>query len=116
MKKIISILGVAALMLAAFTFTGCSTTGTTAATHEAIVYYSFADTWTVTKSAYAGYCELAVQGKVSQGDQTDIDAAWEKYRAAFKLSLSTASRDWSAVTPTDVLKLKDDLLTLIKSI
>jgi outer membrane biogenesis lipoprotein LolB len=101
---------------ALFLLPGCATTGSAPATTEAKVYYSFADTWAVAKTAYAGYCELAVQGKVSVPDQADVDAAWDKFRGAFKLAFTAASRDWNTATPADVQQLSDDLLILIRSL
>lgn len=102
------------LALAAFT-PGCVTTGAPP-TKEAVVFYTFRDTWSATKAAYEGYCELAVQGLVSQADQADIDAAWNQFRVGFKLALLASQRDWSATTPDSVVALKNDLITLIRSL
>jgi len=95
--------------------TGCQT-ATTPTTQEARIFYSFRDTWNVARSAYQGYCELAVQGKVTQRDQQDIDRAWNQFRIGFKLALLAAQKDWNATTPDGVAALKTDLITLIRSL
>jgi len=94
---------------------GCSTTGTPP-TREAVVFYSFRDTWSAAHAAYQGYCELAVQGKVSQRDQQDIDRAWNNFRAGFKIALLAAQNNWAATTPEGVALLKEDIITLIRSL
>jgi hypothetical protein len=112
MKEIlISIIAAVALLTAP----GCTTTATKP-THEAIIFYTFADTWAVSKAAYAGYCELAVQGKVSASDQVDIDRQWNTFRSTFKSALTVANNNWSAATPEDARKIANDLLTLIRSL
>jgi hypothetical protein len=95
---------------------GCITTNSAPPTKEAVAYYAFTDTWAAARSAYEGYCELAVQGLVSQPDQRDIDAAWNQFRVGFKLALMASQRDWSATTPDAVVALKNDLITLIRSL
>jgi len=95
-------------------FTGCQMA--TEQTQEARIYYTFRDTWNVAHSAYQGYCELAVQGKVAQRDQQDIDRAWNQFRVGFKLALLAAQKDWNAATPDGVAALKNDLITLIRSL
>ena len=102
-------------LICGFAFTGCQTTQTEQ-TQEARIYYTFRDTWTVAHTAYKGYCELAVQGKVSAGDQADIDAAWNQFRVAFKFALLTAQKDWQATTPESVIALRENLITLIRSL
>jgi hypothetical protein len=95
---------------------GCaSTTTTPQQSHSAaaITYLTFADVWTVTHAAYSGYCDQAVLGKVSPADQADIDKAWNAFRGAYGIALQAAQLDKSQVTPENVRKLSNDLLTLI---
>ena len=114
LKKLVALcMLAAALITPAVVITGCATAPPT---KEAITYYAFTDTWAAARSAYEGYCELAVQGLVSQPDQRDIDAAWNQFRVGFKLALMASQRDWSATTPDAVVALKNDLITLIRSL
>ncbi len=115
MKKLITFLALCALLISVPSCSVLNGTGKRP-TWQATVYLSFADTWAVTSAAYDGYCELAVQGKVSAADQKDIDEAWNKFRAAISVSFKAASRDWSAVTPEDVRQLSNDLIILIRSL
>jgi hypothetical protein len=112
MKKLLASIIIAVALL---TTPGCTTTGTKP-TAEAVVFYTFADTWAVAKAAYQGYAELAVQGKVSAADQVDIDKQWNLFRSTFKSALIVANNNWSAVTPEDARKISNDLLTLIRSL
>ena len=109
----------AALIAFALVFTtGCGTTQTTPqASHsvKAITYLSFADVWTVTHAAYQGACDATVQGKISTKDKADIDKAWNAYRGAFTIALEAAQMDTAQVTPDNVRKLANDLLTLINA-
>ena len=102
------------LACAAPTFTGCQTT--TPPTAEAAKYYTMRDTWNAALEVYKGYASLAVQGKVTQRDQQDIDRAWNAFRAALKIALTNQQNDWSAITPENVDALRNDLITLIKSL
>lgn len=94
-------------------FTGCQSPAAKP-TREAVVYYTFADTWTVTHNAYKAHCERVVQGKVSPKDEAEIDAAWNKFRASFKLAFQAASQDWNAATNEDVRRISDELLELLR--
>ena len=96
--------------------TGCGTTQTTPqASHSAtaIAYLSFADVLTVTRAAYAAELDQYNLGKVSERDQADIDKAWNAFRAAYSIALEAAQMDKTQITPQNVKKLSDDLLTLI---
>ena len=95
---------------------GCATTNSTPPTKEAVVFQSFQSTWAIAHSAYQAFAELDVQGKVAKGDAQDIDEAWNKFRSVFRVALVAASADWSAQTPGSVEALKDDLITLIRSL
>ena len=112
MKKLSNII-LAVCLLFSPAITGCVTTPKT---HEAIVFNSFQSTWAIAHSTYQAYCELVVQGKVSAADQRDIDAAWNKFRSVFSFALRSASNNWSAASPSEVERIKDDLLILIRSL
>lgn len=106
-----------AVILAISVFTpSCTTTQNgSAPTVEAIKFYSFADTWAIAHAAYQGYAEQVVLGKVKPEDEREIDKAWNAFRVSFKLAFVGASKDWSAATPDDIVKLKDDLITIIRA-
>ena len=108
----------AALLACSLLFaTGCATTTTPQQSHSAtaIAYLSFADVWTVAHTAYAGELDRYVRGKVSERDQADIDKAWNAFRGAYGIGLQAAQLDKAAITPENVRKLADDLLTLINA-
>ena len=109
MKRLLLIL---ALCAAPVLFTACPTT----TTHEAVVYYTFADTWAAASASYGGFCERVVSGKVAPHNEAKADAAWNKFRASFKLSLRAASMNWNATTPAEVRQLSDALLAIIRSL
>lgn len=113
-EKLLTLILIAVLSVGVFSMSGCATTGEQ--TREAVVFNSFASTWAVAHEAYKGYAELAVQGKVSTADQNEIDAAWNKFRAAFKFSFAAASRDWNASSPDELNKLRDDLIIIIRAL
>lgn len=97
------------LVAAECTFTGCKNT----TTKQATVFNTFKTSWTVSKTAYDGWCERVVLGKVTAEKEAQVDAVWNKYRAAFKFAFNTAMSDWSAVTPVQLTQLQIDLTTLI---
>lgn len=94
-------------------FTGCQTTQPTV---EAVKYNSLRATWTVALSTHDVYSEMVVLGKVKPADQADIDRAWDDFRAAFKVAVILAEQDLTSATPANVERLKDDLITLIRSL
>ena len=83
---------------------------------ETVKYYTFLDSWTLSKAAYEGWCDRVVLGKVSQADEAAVDTAWNKYRAAFNTSIALARQDWNAITPASLLEIQTDLLKLIASL
>lgn len=96
-------------------FNGCAT-NQTRPTPQAIVFYSFRSTWDGALQSYTAAQKLSLQGKIKSADMADIDQAWNKFRASFRIAFVAASRDWKSAAPQDVLKLRDDLLTLIASL
>lgn len=96
------------------TFTGCGG-GTAPVTREAQIYYTFKDTWTVAHKAYQGFCERVVQGKVSKESETKVDARWNQFRAAFKISFRAANQDWTQPSDAELNRLRDEVLTLIRT-
>lgn len=84
-------------------------------TAEAVVYYTFKDSWTFSKTAYDSWSERVVLGKVTQEQSDKVDAAWNKFRAAFKASMALARNDWAATTPASLLSIQKDLLALIST-
>lgn len=83
---------------------------------ETVKYYTFLDSWTLSKAAYEGWCDRVVLGKISQADEAAVDVAWNKYRAAFNTSIALARQDWNAITPASLLEIQTDLLKLIASL
>lgn len=82
-------------------------------THEASVYYSFHDTWAVTRAAYSSFADRYVAGNVSVKDKADVDRAWEAFRSAYLIALEAAQMNGDQFTPDNVKKLSDSVLTLI---
>lgn len=108
-------LALGALLLCAAFASGCVPSNTKQ-TPQAIVFYSFRTTWDGALQSYTAAQKLSLQGKIKDADMRDIDDAWNKFRASFRIAFVAASRNWSATTPQDVTKLRDDLLTLIASL
>ena len=108
-------LALGAMLLCAATFSGCVTTPTKP-TPQAIVYYSFRSAWDGALTSYAAAQKLSLQGKIKDPDMRDIDDAWNKFRASFRIAFVAASRDWKSTAPHDVLKLRDELFKLIASL
>jgi hypothetical protein len=98
-----------------FVSIGCKTTDAPP-TAQAIAFKSLETTWVAAHVAYQGFCEQVVQGKVSPGDEADIDKAWNQFRQGFRFALIAAQNDWTKATPDSLAKLKDDLTTLILSL
>lgn len=94
---------------------GCKSTGPTP-TKEAIVFYSFKATWDTAYEAYKQTQKLDLQGKLKPGKIEEVNAKWVAFNASFRLAFIAASKNWDAATPADVLKLRDDLLNLIRSL
>lgn len=109
MKTLLLIL---ALALAPLSFTGCVTPRTT----EAVVFDSFRTTYNAAYSAYTGYLELVVAGKVSKIQEEKVDNAWNNFRAGFSIALQAASNDWNTASPEQVRLLANRLLQLIRTI
>ena len=93
--------------------TGCSTVPQT---REAIVYKSFRTTWAVTLAAHDAYCERAVLGKVKPEDMVKVDAAWNKFRAVFKVTFAVSQRDWTMPAPATLDAAEKELLNLIRTL
>lgn len=83
-------------------------------TKEAIVYYTFQDTWTLAHTSYEGWCERVVSGKTTKEQEQQVDAAWNKFRASFKISFAISRSDWTAPTPATLQGMEAELLQLIK--
>lgn len=96
-------------------FCGCQSTGPTP-TKEAIIFYSFKTTWDTAYEGYKQAQKLDLQGKLKEGKIEEVNVKWNAFRASFRLAFVAASKNWDAATPADVLKLRDDLLTLIRSL
>ncbi len=112
--KTLRLLIVALLLCATPTFTGCSLFKNQTA--EAVKYYSFKDSWTLSKTAYDHWCERVVSGKVTKENEAKVDAAWNKFRAGFQSAMALARQDWTSATPATVLALQTELLNLIKTL
>ena len=95
---------------------GCSTTDTAPPSAQTIAFNSLQTTWIAGHSAYQGFCEEVVRGKVSPGDEADIDKAWNQFRQGFRFAVVAAQNDWTKATPESLAKLKEDLITLILSL
>ena len=114
--KLKTLLALTLVAIAVMLAPGCATNTTTPqASHSAtaIAYLSFADVLTVTRAAYAAELDQYNLGKISERDQADIDKAWNAFRAAYSIALEAAQMDKTQITPQNVRKLSDDLLTLI---
>ena len=85
-------------------------------TMEGRVYLSFENVWTVTHQAYMIYCDRVALGKIGNGDQADIDKAWNAFRETFKIALKAAQMDKTQFTPDNVRVLSNDVLILIGSL
>lgn len=96
-------------------FSGCATT-TTPATKEAVAYTSLATTWKVAKAVYQEYADLVAKGEVKPNDQRDIDKAWNDFRTGMRIAVIAARGGMQSPTPDNVESLKNDLITLIKSL
>ncbi len=84
-------------------------------TYEASRFNSFKSVWISTLAVYDFQMDKRVQGKISQEDAQDIDAAWNTFRAAYRVALARAGGDENLFTPDEVRKLADDVLILIYS-
>jgi hypothetical protein len=114
MKQIMVALLCGFTLVAPVIFTiGCQTSAPP--TSEAIKFYAFQDTWTTAHAAYQGWCERVVQGQVSAADEREVDELWNKFRAAFKMALIASRQDWTAAAPDDLVKLKNDLIIIIRA-
>ena len=94
---------------------GCITTSTPP-TAEAIKFNTLRSTWTIALATHDVYAEMVILGKVTAKDQADIDSAFENFKAAFKVAALLAESNLAAATPENVEKLKEDLVTLIRSL
>ena len=84
-------------------------------TYEAARFNSFKSVWISTLAVYDFQMDKRVQGKISPADAQDIDAAWNTFRAAYRIALARAGGDENLFTPDEVRKLADDVLILIYS-
>ena len=114
MKKMQTLLLALSLALCPLTFTGCKLFQNTPV--ETVKYYTFLDSWTLSKAAYDAWCERVVQGKISKADEASVDVAWNKYRTAFLSSLTVARQNWSAPTPANLAVIQRELLKLITTL
>lgn len=85
-------------------------------TTQAKVFYTFKDSWALAHTAYQGWSERVVLGKVTQEKSDKVDAAWNKYRAAFKTSFALATSNWSAITPASLAAAQAELISLITTL
>lgn len=99
------------LGLTPIVITGCKNPQT----QQTIVFNTFKTSWTVSKAAYDGWCERVVLGKVTADKEANVDAAWNKYRASFKVAFNIAIADWSAPTPSALTAAQTELINLIRS-
>lgn len=91
--------------------TGCAWLKNTPA--ETVAYYTFRDSWDLTKTAYDKWSERVVQGKVTAEQSAEVDVVWNKYRDTFRSAIALARQDWSAVTPATLTAVQNELLSLI---
>lgn len=94
--------------------TGCAWLKNTPA--ETVAYFSFKDSWALSKTAYDKWSERVVMGKVTQEKSDAVDVAWNKYRSAFRTSMALAQQDWSAISPATLIVIQNELLTLITNL
>lgn len=113
MKSKLAVLLLAALFMCSGAT--CRNSGPTP-TKEAVIFYSFKSTYDTAHEAYKQAQKLDLQGKLSPGKIEALNQKWNLFRASFRTAFVAASKDWSAATPQDVLKLRDDLLTFIRNL
>ncbi len=98
-----------------FAITGCRTGGEPA-TKEAVVFMTFRTSFDTAQEAYKQVHKLDLQGKLAPGKMQEVTTKWLIFRNAHRTAFLAATRDWSAATPADVLKLRDELLQFIRSL
>jgi hypothetical protein len=91
--------------------TGCVTPTST----RAKVFLTLKDTWTVVDKAMNVYAEQVVRGKVSKEAEAKADAAYDNFRAAWRVAVRSTGTD-NVVTPDNVKALADALLNILKAI
>lgn len=118
MKKNLSLLLVSLCLMAPVApvvlLSGCAWLKNTPA--ETVAFFSFKDSWALTKTAYDKWSERVVMGKVTQEQSDKVDVAWNKYRSAFQSSMALARQDWSAISPATLIVIQNELLTLITNL
>lgn len=93
---------------------GCSTPS--AVPHESRLYYTLKDTHVLVDNAMRVYAVAVVNGSVSAATETRVDAAHERYRAAFQFAAETARGGLNSLTPEQVQRLADELVLLISQL
>ena len=113
-SKFLALLLAAACLLPTASFVGgCGSLKNTPPV--TVKYFTFLDSWTLSKAAYDGWSERVVLGKITKDKEEKVDAAWNKYRSAFSAALALAQQDWTAPTPSNLQAIQLELLNLIKS-
>lgn len=103
-------------MLAIFPVALTSCAVTPPRTPEAVVFDSFKTTYNAAYTAYTGWLELVVKGKVSKADEARVDTAWNDFRTGFSAAFQAASQDWNAASPERVQAMADILIKLIRGL
>ncbi len=87
--------------------TGCTTS------QKAVAYKTLNVTALTVDAALKAYADALVKEKVDQATQIKVYYAKARYEMAFKLAIEAARGDVTKLTPDDVQRIADELLTLI---
>jgi hypothetical protein len=94
--------------------TGCNTAQPVP--RQAVVFYTFKDSWSLAHVAYQQWSERVVLRKVTQEQSDRVDKAWNKYRLAFKVWFNLAVTDWSQPAPGQLVDAQLELTNLIREL
>ena len=64
----------------------------------------------------AGYRDAVSQGRVTLGEQQQVNAAYQQYKAAFDAALQAAQSNDKATTPANVQQLANEVIQAVNAI
>ena len=95
------------VITAPVTMTGCKTIP------EAAAYNSLRGVAVSVDNAMRAYADLAVAGRVSEGDQARVKRAYGAYQHSMVIAITAARLDYSSPAPEDLRLIANQLVDLI---
>lgn len=111
-KQLLPLLFAAALIVpvAPLALTGCKTS------QQRLTYNTLASVGMTVNSAYSGYLDGVVQGKVPTNDVPKVSLLYNQFQGAYSVAISAAQFNPTNIAPQNVVDLATQIVNFIATL